>query len=66
MPQQENCDINLVAGISLQPTMDAFLAHEFRIWLDRAREAIESRKAHARMRGHRAGSALKLCGRNFR
>jgi hypothetical protein len=65
MPQQENRDLNLVVGNSLQLTMDALLAHEFRIWLDRARQAIGSRKTSATMRGYRAGSALKLCGRKF-
>ncbi len=65
MPQQENRDINLLRGMSLQLTMDALLGHEFRIRPDHAREAIELHKAFAIARGQRAGSALKLCGREF-
>jgi hypothetical protein len=65
MPQQENRDINPVVGSSLQLTMDAVLAHEFRIRLDRPREAIELHNALAIARGQRVGSALKLCGRKF-
>jgi hypothetical protein len=65
MPQQENRDIDLMIGRSLQLTIDMTLAHEFRIRLDRAREAIESHKVFVIVDGQRAGSALKLCGRKF-
>ena len=63
MPQQQDCDINLMAEMYLQPSMDGGLRREFWIRLDRVRSPLESRDEFAIARGQRAGSAFILCGR---
>ena len=66
MPQWQQRHINPVMDNHLQPSMDGRAGREFWIRLIHTRQAIESLKAFAIGRGQRAGSALKLCGKENR